>query len=298
MALAVSFALLAAFGFGSGTIFIRLATQRLSAPATTFFVVAVGAIIAVCLALAFNLSEMKSQPASAFAWFVLLGALGYPIARLLHYTAISLIGATSVAPIISIAPVFAVGLAIAVLGERPNLLVGLGTPVVVGGLVLVVLGARGPGANWNPMVTKNMGYLLAFAAALTFGGREVLGKHVVTDVAPPLVASALGFLIGACMLRVLSHRDVVLSFRQVPMRYFGICGLAGVCQGLAAIFVLQALSRAPVTVVSPIYFSFPLVVLVLSHLFLQRLEGITPILVVGTVLSLAGVVIIIVGAGL
>ena len=121
---------------------------------------------------------------------------------------------------------------------------------------------------------------------------------MVTDLAPPLVTSAFVITIGALMVLVLSHRDVVPSFRRVPMRYFGICGLAGVCQGLAAIFVLQALSRAPVTVISPISFSFPLVVLGLSHLFLQRLESITPILVVGTVLSMAGVVIIIVGAGL
>ena len=142
MALAVSFALLAAFGFGSGAIFVRLATQRLPATTATFVSVAVGATIAVCLALAFNLSEMTSQPASAFAWFALFAVVSYPVARLIYFTSISMVGPTRTSPIIAIAPVFAVGLAIAVLGERPNLLVGLGTPVIVVGIVLVVTGGR------------------------------------------------------------------------------------------------------------------------------------------------------------
>ena len=42
MALAIGFALLAAFGFGSGAIFIRLATQRLPATTATFVTVVVG----------------------------------------------------------------------------------------------------------------------------------------------------------------------------------------------------------------------------------------------------------------
>ena len=169
---------------------------------------------------------------------------------------------------------------------------------MVGGLIMVITGSRSSGATQGPIVNNNLGYLLAFAAGLTFGVASVITKHVVSVVASPLVTSAFTFLIGVGMLLILTHRGVVRSIHQVHMRYIGICALGGVCQGLAIIFLFQALSRAPVTVVAPVAESTPLVVLGLSALFLRRLEGITPILTVGTVLSLAGVVIIIVGAGL
>ena len=297
MALALVFAFLGAMGFGIGTVFIRLATQRLSPPLVTFVSVGVGAVIAVTLALAVNLSEMRDLPLAAFGWFAVLAAMGYPVARLLNYTAISMLGAARVSPIGSVTPVFSVGLAMVVLGERPNLLVGLGTPVIVAGLVLVVTRGTPSGVSGQVVVTSKLGYLLAAAASLTFGGRDVINRHVVSGVAPPLVTAAFALLMGAGMLSTVGVRQIIHSFHRVPPKYMGICVIAGVFQGLAAISVLQALSRAPVTVVSPIYGATPLVVLVLAHLFLQRLEAINLFLILGTLLSVAGVVMVIVGAG-
>lgn len=63
---------------------------------------------------------------------------------------------------------------------------------------------------------------------------------------------------------------------------------------MASLF--QALSRAPVTVVSPIYACTPLIPLVLARIFLRRLEAIGFLLVVGTLLSVIGVVLVIWGA--
>ena len=56
------------------------------------------------------------------------------------------------------------------------------------------------------------------------------------------------------------------------------------------------MSRAPVTVVSPIYACTPLIPLVLACIFLRRLEAIGFLLVVGTLLSVIGVVLVIWGA--
>lgn len=98
------------------------------------------------------------------------------------------------------------------------------------------------------------------------------------------------------MLFVLTHRDVVNSVRTLPKRYILVCGLAGVVLGLAVAALFQALSLAPVTVVSPINASNPLITLVLAHLFLKRLESINLLLVVGTLLSVSGVAMVIIGA--
>jgi drug/metabolite transporter (DMT)-like permease len=98
------------------------------------------------------------------------------------------------------------------------------------------------------------------------------------------------------MLLTVIHRDVANSLRRLPSRYIVICGLAGICQGLAVAFLFQALSRAPVTVVSPINASNPLITLALAHLFLRRLESINLLLVLGTLLSVGGVVMVVLGA--
>ena len=82
----------------------------------------------------------------------------------------------------------------------------------------------------------------------------------------------------------------------VPTKYLLICALAGVFQGLAVASLFQALSRAPVTVVSPIYASQPLITLILAHFFLKRLEAIDFLLALGTMVSVVGVILVILGA--
>jgi len=63
-----------------------------------------------------------------------MGAMAYPVARLVRNKAISLIGAARATPMYALQPVFALALGISFLGERPNMLVSLGTPLVVAGV--------------------------------------------------------------------------------------------------------------------------------------------------------------------
>jgi drug/metabolite transporter (DMT)-like permease len=112
------------------------------------------------------------------------------------------------------------------------------------------------------------------------------------------VTAAFALALGGCMLLAVIYRDVVHSLRQSPGRYIVICGLAGICQGIAIASLFQALSRAPVTVVSPINASSPLITLALAHLFLRHLESLNLFLVLGTLLSVAGVVLVVLGASL
>ena len=60
--------------------------------------------------------------------------------------------------------------------------------------------------------------------------------------------------------------------------------------------LFQALSRAPVTVVSPIYALPPDITLILAHTFLRRLESIDFLLVAGTMLSVVAVILVIIEA--
>jgi drug/metabolite transporter (DMT)-like permease len=295
--LALAFAFLAALGFASGNILIRIGTQQVAVPTATFFTVLTGAILVLGLAFAFNWPDIIALSPVVYGWFALMGALAYLIARVFNNTAIAMIGASRAVPMASLQPVFAFGLGVAFLGEQPNLLVILGTPMTVCGLVLVFLSASATRSK-ELLTIKTLGYLLAIGAAASFASRDVISRYVVSGIAPPLVAAGFALAIGGFMLLAVVHRDVVNSLNQLPGKYIIICGLAGICQGLAVASLFQALSQAPVTVVSPINASNPLITLVLAHLFLRRLESINLVLVVGTLLSVGGVALVVLGASI
>jgi len=145
LAVAVAFAFLAACGFASGNILVRVGTQHVPAPTATLLTVLSGMILIGGLALILNLDEVKALSPTALGWIVVMGIMGYPMARLFLVTAISMVGAARAVPMSSIQPIIAFTLGVVLLGERPNLLVTIGTPVIVAGLLLVVVPR--PGAD-------------------------------------------------------------------------------------------------------------------------------------------------------
>lgn len=295
MPLAITFALLSALGFACGNVFIRIGIERIPPRAATFWTVLTGAVLLCAMAFALNLAEIKSLRLSTIGWFALMGLMAYPMARVLQNTAINMVGAARAVPMASVQPLVAFMLGMLLLGERPNFLVSAGTPVIVGGLLMVVL-AGNIGSTERVLTTRNIGYLLAIGAATAFASRDVISRHIVTGTAPALVTAAFALAIGGIMLLMLLHRDVAQSLRRAPGGYLAMCGIAGIFQGLAVAALFQALSRAPVTVVSPIYASQPMITLFLIHIFLKRLETISPLLVAGTLISIGGVALVIVGA--
>jgi len=296
LAVAVAFAFLAACGFASGNVLVRVGTEKVPAPTATLLTVFSGIILIVGLALVLRLDEISSLSIEALGWILVLGILGYPMARLFIITAISMVGAARAVPMAGLQPVVAFTLGVILLGERPDLLVIVGTPVIVVGLLLVVMPRRGANSGDGVVNVRRLGYLLAIGSAATFASRDTISRHVVADLIDPLVSAGLALAIGGTILAVILHRQVARSVMTVPRKYLLICALAGVFQGLAVASLFQALSRAPVTVVSPIYASQPLITLILAHFFLKRLEAIDFLLALGTMVSVVGVILVILGA--
>ncbi|GIT45381.1 MAG: hypothetical protein Ct9H300mP11_33170 [Chloroflexota bacterium] len=131
------------------------------------------------------------------------------------------------------------------------------------------------------------------------GGTNVMAKQAVGIYDSPIMVTAFSMLVGlkvisplvgastlqSGVVRVRGQRFLrsILDFRHVAA--------AGLASGIAVTAVYFAVQRADVVVVSPIVSSSPLVTLFLSHAFLARLEQITPQLVAGTLLAIAGVVL-------
>lgn len=300
MAVAVLFAFISACGFASGTILIRVGLQHVAPPVATFMTVVVGAVLICGIAFALNFEEITNLTLRDFGVITVMGILAYPMARVFTNSGISMVGATRAVPVTSTQPLIAFGIGVLLLGETPNLLVTIGTPLIVGGLLLVMLPrpqARAvQAASGGPV--RNLGYLLALCGAASFATRDSISRQFVTGVIPPFVASGFALAIGGAILFAIARKGILSSLRDAPPKYLAICAGAGVLQGFAVAMLFHALSRAPVTIVSPIHASQPIIALALAYIFLRRVEFVDPLLVVGTFLSVGGVVMVILGATL
>jgi drug/metabolite transporter (DMT)-like permease len=134
------------------------------------------------------------------------------------------------------------------------------------------------------------GYCLAIGAAMSYGGSQVVAKLIVGDI-PPLVGAAFALLFGTLILGVLTARDVVRP-NNAPLRSYLWMATAGLVasSGVAAMFV--ALSKAPVVVISPLISINPLLAILLSQLFIRKLERFTWRAPAGAFLIVVGVTVI------
>ena len=141
------------------------------------------------------------------------------------------------------------------------------------------------------------GSLLALTSALFYGSSTVIAKKGMGDLGiDPLIFVALSMLFGSLMVFGLAIRDVRFNL-HVPGRYIGFIILAGGFSGAAIILLLSAVSRAPVVVVVPLVSVNAIFTLILAHLFLKRLERVTIRAVMGTLFTIAGAILVIIGSG-
>ena len=137
---------------------------------------------------------------------------------------------------------------------------------------------------------------LALVAAGLYGAGSVVAKKAMGDYdIPPVVFTSFSLLLGTLMVFALAQGNIRSDLR-VPKRYLGFVMAAGVASGLGVTFLTLAVNRAPVAVVTPIAALNPIVTLILVHLFLQRLERISPRVVMGTLVAVIGVILVIVGS--
>ena len=138
----IIFALLAAAGFSTGGIFVRLAGGRVSVLTGTGMSVVASLILAAIPALVLELPALSAIPVTGFLWIALLAIVNYPLARTFNYASVGRIGVARASPLFSSSPLWATFFAAILLGERPNALMIAGTLAIVGGIVVIVTERR------------------------------------------------------------------------------------------------------------------------------------------------------------
>ena len=296
--LAVGLSMLAALGFSSTAILARVGMQGVKPLPSTFISVVVSFLPAILLALIFAMSDIKALPPVAYVWMLGLGALNFLGGRSQIYLAINLVGAARSSAIGGAAVVFSTIFAVTLAGERPHALLLVGIAAVVIGLVAATKQSVQEG--WSRDKKSLLGYLLALGAAASYGGANVMAKHLTLVYGSPLVITAFSLLFGILLLAPFAGTQAVQSLKTSgrDMKFAGFASLSGLASAVAVVSLYYALQRADVVLVSPITSTNPLMTIFMARMFISQMENITWQMVAGTGLAVLGIVLVVFGSTL
>ena len=296
--IAVALSLLSAISLGGGAVSGRAGMTGVHPVAVIGIALVVGFVSVAIAAAALYPSDLSGVSQAALPWIVFFGLVQFAVGRTTAYIGLSTIGASRVALFISTQVPFAALFAIAFTGESLTALVAVGTVAVMLGLLLASGDSLTQG--WRTDRRYLVGCLAGLTAGAATGASTVLAKQAVSVYDSPLVITTLGML--AAMIVVVPVVSAI-AFRSPAVRAFdrrsmSFVWLSGLCTTASIIAQLFAVQRADVLIVAPILATFPLWTLLLSHIFISRLEQITLRLTIGTVVAVAGVVAVVMGGQL
>lgn len=226
----------------------------------------------------------------ALGAFVAAGLVATLLARSLTFVSFRRIGASRTEPIRSAHPLSATIVAVLVLSETVGPLHMVGIGLVVAGVVLVSWESARGGAE-TPMDGSSLQLLIPMGAAFLYGLEPTLAKLGLAEGTPALVGLSVktlaALVVLAAFLAVREDLSGPLSPGRLSRRWLL---LAGGLNTAFLFFYYAALELAPVTFVVPIVSTSPIVVVVLSRLFLPRLERVTPRLVAAAGVVVVGVI--------
>ncbi len=221
--------------------------------------------------------------------FALAGIAGSLVGRLLLFHSIETIGASRTSPVVAANALFATILAVLFLEESLTLAHFLGIVLIVVGIAVISWETASDTGAGQSMRTLGVSLLIPVSAAAVIGVEPIFislglaeGTPALPGVMIKVIAAAIGF--GGYLL--LSSKSVSWPANTASMKWYLGAGIT-TTGGLVSYFL--ALEVAPVVIVVPIMQTTPLLVVILSAIFLpQRLERVTAVLAVASVVVVVG----------
>ena len=141
---------------------------------------------------------------------------------------------------------------------------------------------------------RGWGYVFPLAAGACWGTTALLVKIGVSGLTTPMAGATVSLFFAMLPLALPAAKDFKSSIGG-DRRAVGFLLISGLASAIAIISQFTALSLSPVVVVSPLISISPLVTLLCAHLFLQRLEKVTPRIILAVFLVVFGAILITTG---
>jgi drug/metabolite transporter (DMT)-like permease len=217
--------------------------------------------------------------------FAFAGAFFPVTVTLLTFASNRHLGPTITGALGNLTPLFAVGLAVVLVGEIPAWL-------QVVGILCVVLGAFTLYIGRSPVLVSvgTWAFALPIGAALLRGLVQPVVKLGLETWPNPFAAVTIGYVVSAVILvavRFFLREEVQRNELGGTLWFVAV----GVCNGAANLTMYAALTRGPVTAVAPLVATYPLAVLLLDRM-LRRDSAPNRATFVGVLVMVAGVALL------
>jgi uncharacterized membrane protein len=277
------FGLLTALSFGVAPVFLKIAFRHGGAMTLGLLLGQFATLGVNVLLLAVIDPHFDQLTPVAIVAFVMGGLAGTAIGRRWVYESVNLIGPARATSIRSSAPVITSLLALVFLREPITVERWLAIIAVVIGAALVSWTPDGGARGW-----LGRGVAYSLAAAFLYGVRPLVVKVGLDEANLPLAAALIGAVAALVYTVVFEDRRQLHGTRlNAAFAWFLV---SGIFQAVGITALTFGLSRGDVSVVYSIAASAPLFTLIFTAVVLRGVEQITPHLVLGTVLTILGVI--------
>ncbi|MFB6160163.1 MAG: DMT family transporter [Haloferacaceae archaeon] len=288
--LGVLFALAFAALLGTASIFSRRGLETGSFDALLVLSLAIAAPI--FLVLAALTTGFAHTPLRGAAYAAAGAVAGSVLGRSLYFVGINYLGPGKSLSISATSPLYAAVLAWLVLGERVTPLVVAGTLAIVVGIAALSRDVRtqAEAADHSLAVV-----LYPLTGAVFAAAAVVLRKVALTAGVAPIEAAAINMVVGLVVVAPLlatRRREALLDTDRAALRNFAV---ASVIMAVGFVFYFVGLRTTNASVFFPLVQTQPLFAVVLSSLFLGRLEVITRWTVAGSSVIVAGATLVVLG---
>jgi drug/metabolite transporter (DMT)-like permease len=284
---AIILALGSAFCFGVALLLTQFGLRGLSPLSGAAISIPVSTLLLICaapVALADGHVSWAAVPIFAAVGLVFPG-----VVTLLTFEANRLLGPVITWTLGNLTPLFAVALAVIMLGEPLGLAALSGLLVIVAGIVIMNSSGHAETARWRSW------YLLLPLIGAAIRGFVQPAVKLGLEIWPNPVGAALtGYVISSVIVIAATRwRSGSFAASAPTSSRLWFAGV-GLCNGLAVLLMYAALANGPVTLVSPLVAIYPLVTVAGSFFLFGRMDG-GPWLALGVILTVSGVVLLIVG---
>jgi uncharacterized membrane protein len=277
-------AILSAMGWAADSVLVRLGLRKSNIFAAMLISYAVSVTCIWTYLLTTSSLEFLRSP--AMIYFLISGCLQPLFARALYYEALTRLGVGRAGPLRGAEPLFAAAIAVTVLHERPGLPVYAGTLLIVGS-IWAISSAHSEKSNF-----RLFDIFLPLGAALVSAISQTLRKQGLNILPDPFVATVTVTTVTLTLFIIFLSATNRLGQLRVERESFLFFFGAALVATSAQIANFIALGRADVSVIIPLLNTTPLFTVLFSAWFLRSVETISPRIVFGALLMVAGIVII------
>lgn len=223
--------------------------------------------------------------------FTMIGLFAPTIVRTLTYYGIDRLGAARAAPLRAMTPFFAIIMAIFFLKESPSPIIFLGIFLIVSGITFLMNKKEKKMHNF-----KFVHFFYPLGAAILAGVAANMRKFGLNLMPQAIFASTIAATSSSIVLTVYlffryDRRQLVINiFHKNELRFIIIAALLTSC---GEIVDLSSLLYGKVSLVVPIFATTPLMIVILSKIFLKKQEVVTKRIFLATIIIVCGVYLII-----